>query len=227
MRLRSRLRALVLLATVLDLPVLAPIVRGLTGAPRVEQLDVDGVPVEVVKPAGEGPWPAWLFVNGYYLLFLRISQGASRLQEVLADRWAAFTYGSENFVEGLKHVIRRSIDFDRHAEATVKELATSKAGLANLYRHVPEREAEEQPLDAALEEALTREPTPYDSHPSPKERIELVRSLGADSRPSSGDAPPVLAWSLFPNRDELERVLTAEFCSNVYESTGLELGRAS
>jgi Zn-dependent protease with chaperone function/tetratricopeptide (TPR) repeat protein len=170
--------------------------------------------------------PAWLFVNGYYLLFLRISQGASRLQEVLADRWAAFTYGSENFVDGLKHVIRRSIDFDRHAEATVKELATSKAGLANLYRHVPEREAEEQPLDAALEEALTREPTPYDSHPSPKERIELVRSLGADSRPSSGGAPAVLAWSLFPNRDELERVLTAEFCSNVYESTGLELGRA-
>src|SRR5688500_8726898 len=84
MRLRSRLRALVLLATVLDLPVLAPIVRGLTGAPRVEQLDVDGVPVEVVKPAGEGPWPAWLFVNGAHPLrrtepvVTRLSRGLAR-----------------------------------------------------------------------------------------------------------------------------------------------------
>lgn len=170
--------------------------------------------------------PAWLFVNGYYLLFLRISQGASRLQEVLADRWAAFTYGTENFVEGLKHVIRRSIDFDRHAEATVKELVTTKAGLANLYRHVPQREPE-QPLDQAVHDALAREPTPYDSHPSPNERIQLVRSLGADSRPPGAAATALLAWSLLPNREELERTLTAEFCSNVYESTGLELGPAS
>ena len=64
MRLPSRLRGLILLAIVLELPLLARLVRLLTGEPRVEQIVVDGVPVEVVKPARGGPWPAWLFVNG-------------------------------------------------------------------------------------------------------------------------------------------------------------------
>ncbi|MCA9697104.1 MAG: M48 family metalloprotease, partial [Myxococcales bacterium] len=45
--------------------------------------------------AGAAGWynPAWLFLNGFHRVFLRISQGASRLQEVLADRWAARSYG--------------------------------------------------------------------------------------------------------------------------------------
>jgi Zn-dependent protease with chaperone function/tetratricopeptide (TPR) repeat protein len=173
--------------------------------------------------------PAWLFVTGYYRLFLRISLGASRLQEVLADRWAAFTYGTENFVEGLKHVVRRSVEFDRHVEATVKELATTRAGLVNLYRHVPQPDqASPRSLDEAVEEAICRLSTPYDSHPSPKERIELVRRSGADARVDAADRErSVNAWSLFPNREELERKLTAEFCSNVYESTGLEFGHST
>ena len=36
--------------------------------------------------------PAWWFVRGFWRAFLGISQGASRLQEVLADRWAVFAY---------------------------------------------------------------------------------------------------------------------------------------
>jgi pimeloyl-ACP methyl ester carboxylesterase len=64
MRLPSRLRALILLAIVLEVPLLARLVRLLTGEPRIEEIVVDGIPVEVVKPARGGPWPAWLFVNG-------------------------------------------------------------------------------------------------------------------------------------------------------------------
>lgn len=60
----ARRRALVLLALVLDVPVLSRSVHGLTAAPRSELVEVDGVPVEVLRPAGDGPWPAWLFVNG-------------------------------------------------------------------------------------------------------------------------------------------------------------------
>jgi pimeloyl-ACP methyl ester carboxylesterase len=65
---RSRRRALVLLAIVLDVPVAAPAVRRLTGEPRAEQTELGGVPVELVRPAGTGPWPAWLFVNGAHPL---------------------------------------------------------------------------------------------------------------------------------------------------------------
>jgi len=84
MHLPSRVRALILLAIVLELPLLARLVRLLTGEPRVEQIIVDGVPVEVVKPARGGPWPAWVFVNGAHPLrrtepvVARLSRGLAR-----------------------------------------------------------------------------------------------------------------------------------------------------
>ena len=57
---------------------------------------------------GAAVWsPAWWFVRGFYMLFLRISQGASRLQEVMADRWAAFSYGAQAFESGLRHALGR------------------------------------------------------------------------------------------------------------------------
>ncbi len=57
-------RTFVLLAIVLDVPLLARLVRRLTPEPRVETLDVDGVPTELVLPAGDGRWPGFHFVNG-------------------------------------------------------------------------------------------------------------------------------------------------------------------
>lgn len=44
--------------------MLSRAVRALTTTPRSELVEVGGVPVEVLRPRGDGPWPAWLFVNG-------------------------------------------------------------------------------------------------------------------------------------------------------------------
>jgi pimeloyl-ACP methyl ester carboxylesterase len=61
---RASRRALVLVAVVLDRRLLSRLVSKLTDTPRSEVIKVDGVPVEVLRPGGDGPWPAWLFVNG-------------------------------------------------------------------------------------------------------------------------------------------------------------------
>lgn len=61
---RASRRTLVLLAGVLDVPMVSRVVRGLTTTPRSELVEVRGVPVEILRPRGDGPWPAWLFVNG-------------------------------------------------------------------------------------------------------------------------------------------------------------------
>lgn len=53
-----------LLAIVLEVPLLANVVRRLTPDPHVESIVVDGVPVELVVPSGQGPWPAFHFVTG-------------------------------------------------------------------------------------------------------------------------------------------------------------------
>lgn len=83
-------RTFVLLAIVLDVPVLARIVRALTPEPRVETMELDGVPIELVLPAGNGPWPAFHFVNGAHPerrqepIVQRVTRGLARAGFVVA-----------------------------------------------------------------------------------------------------------------------------------------------
>jgi Zn-dependent protease with chaperone function len=157
--------------------------------------------------AGAAAWynPAWIFLNLFYRVFLRISQGASRLQEILADRWAAFTYGSKSFEEGLRHVIEQSVRFDVRAGATLQDMAVH--GVSNLYQHQPERPAAEAEIEKAVREALNRPASPYDSHPSPTERSRWVRALGARGAAQSADDVNE-AWSLFQDRAAIEESMT-------------------
>jgi len=55
---------------------------------------------QVNQPAPSGPNVAFHFLRPYLFLFRRISHGATRLQEVLADRAAARIYGAQPFEEG-------------------------------------------------------------------------------------------------------------------------------
>jgi Zn-dependent protease with chaperone function len=174
---------------------------------------------------GAAGWynPAWWFVSGYYRVFLRISHGASRLQEVLADRWAAFTYGPETFAEGLTHVVRRSIAFDAHSEATLREVIEAKTPLANLYRHRPKEAPEPADLEARVREEIECEPSPFDSHPSPAERIAWVRTLKAPPNvPEEG-----AAWELFGDRDAIERALTERVRQNIERAHGVVIPAAA
>jgi len=77
-------RTVVLLAIVLEVPLLARAVCRLTGEPRVESIEIDGVPVELVVPGGRGPWPAFHFVTGAHPerrqepVVQRVSRGLAR-----------------------------------------------------------------------------------------------------------------------------------------------------
>jgi len=62
------IKAFLLVAVVLDPPVLGRIARRLTPEPKVFQFEVDGVPVEVLRPPDDEPRPAWIFVNGAHPL---------------------------------------------------------------------------------------------------------------------------------------------------------------
>jgi Zn-dependent protease with chaperone function len=185
------------------------------------RLSIQSTAVNLAR-GGAATWynPAWLFVNGFYRVFLRISQGASRLQEVLADRWAAFAYGSRSFAEGLRHVVERSIRFNVHANSVLKEVMEGEKPLANLYSYRPQHSLAAEPdLALALDEALSRKPTPYDSHPSPVDRIAWVDALNVEGGAAQPDDRSD-AWSLFSDRQELERCLTDEIRKNVAVAHG-------
>ena len=60
----AQARAMVVLSSVLETPGLTPVAQALTWEPSIEDTVFAGRPALVAKPAGEGPWPAILFVNG-------------------------------------------------------------------------------------------------------------------------------------------------------------------
>jgi Zn-dependent protease with chaperone function len=176
--------------------------------------------------SGTAGWynPAWLFVNGFYRVFLRISQGASRLQECLADRWAAVLYGAQAFEDGLRHVIDRSVRFDAHAQAAINEVIESQRPLANLYRYETAAGANPEALDSVVRDAIQREPSPYDSHPRPSDRVRWVHALGVPTETTPGDE--ALVWSLFSDRVAVEERMTGVVRAAVAARHGIEIAAA-
>src|ERR687889_2222458 len=60
----AQARAVVVISSVLDTPVLAPALRATSGDPHLSDTRVAGYPSLVAKPAGGGPWPVVFVVNG-------------------------------------------------------------------------------------------------------------------------------------------------------------------
>ncbi len=176
---------------------------------------------ESLASGGAARWynPAWLFVTGFHKLFLRVSQGASRLQEILADRWAALAYGGAEFAAGLRHVVTRDVRFERHAEASLKEVIDAQRPLRNLYAYTPAQAVDEAEVALVTGRILDAEPSAYASHPRPADRIAWVGDV-TSTHPSDPEtvAP---AWELFTDRDTLERQLTDQVRSNVAERHGI------
>jgi Zn-dependent protease with chaperone function len=189
---------------------------------------------ETMARGGAAAWynPAWLFLNGFYRIYLRVSQGASRLQEVLADRWAALCYGARAFVDGLRHVVRRSIEFDLLANREIDQAIQAQRPLRNLYAlhtassgagqlqavadavaaqagearegSAPE-EVPSEAIDQATQAALEEKASAYDSHPAPSQRIAWVERLQNAPQVADDGAP---AWDLLDDRDALQAQMT-------------------
>jgi Zn-dependent protease with chaperone function len=155
--------------------------------------------------AGQAVWwnIAFQFLRVYDFIFRRLSHGATRLQEVMADRVAVRNYGAAAFEEGLRHAIRREIEFNHVASAEIQAAASANRELANLY-HLPDvkgTDAEKQ-VEDELNEVVARPTSEDDTHPSPSERFRLAARIRSEKAlPADG-----LVWDLFLNR----AALTAE-----------------
>jgi Zn-dependent protease with chaperone function len=151
---------------------------------------------------------AWQFLRAYSFLFRRISHGATRLQEVLADRVAAGCYGAANFEEGLRHVVRRHAEFTATVNDEVEQAFGARRALRNLYT----LEAPRTPsLADEIDGALLRETTEDDTHPGPQDRFRLVSGIATTAVPV-GDG---LVWDLFANAEGVANEMTAQIESQV------------
>lgn len=158
---------------------------------------------------------AFQFLRLYHFLFRRISYGATRLQEVLADRAAARLYGPRMFEDGLEHVVRRQIEFSQITRREFNESLKSGASLRNIYSVA---EPPEKTLEEATYKAIFRKSSEDDTHPSPMDRFRLVRRIVYNGeQPSSGPM-----WDLFANRVSLMSEMSSEMEYKIRASKALK-----
>ena len=91
MRARRRWsRTFILLGIVLELPLVARAIGAVTATPKVEEVTIDGVHVEISRPGGVGPWPAFVFITGAHPdrrrepVVQRVARGLARAGFVVA-----------------------------------------------------------------------------------------------------------------------------------------------
>ena len=132
--------------------------------------------------AGQNVWwnIAFQFLRLYNFLFRRISHGATRLQEVLADRVAAQTYGVKAFRDGLTYVIKRNIEFSKYANSEIEEAMKTRRPLNNLYELHGISEVE---LEEELQAELSKKTSEDDTHPSPVDRFRYLEGIDAGTFP--------------------------------------------
>lgn len=160
---------------------------------------------------GQNTWwnVAYQFLRIYHFIFRRISHGATRLQEVLADRVAALQYGPLAFEEGLTHVIGKSVEFHHLATKEIEDSVAVQRALQNLYELQLEQNTS---LQQQIDESLNRETSEDDTHPSPNHRFRLTRKItGANESPATG-----MVWDWFTNREALTNEMTSLIQSEVH-----------
>jgi tetratricopeptide (TPR) repeat protein/Zn-dependent protease with chaperone function len=153
--------------------------------------------------SGQAVWwnVAFHFLRVFHFIFRRISYGATRLQEVLADRVAASMYGPGAFEQGLRHVIRKTVEFKHLALQEINESANSRRALQNLY----ELQTTDNPdLEQEIKDSLSRRTSEDDTHPSPVDRFRFTSGIvTVCEHPVSG-----MVWDLFKDREALTLEMT-------------------
>ncbi|MEZ5426726.1 MAG: M48 family metalloprotease [Pyrinomonadaceae bacterium] len=144
---------------------------------------------------------AFQFLRLYHFLFRRITHGATRLQEILADRVAVHLYGPEAFKEGLTHVIRREVEFNHVAEKEINAAFTARRAMQNLYELSEQDDAIKGTLEQQCKEIINRPTTDDDTHPSPHDRFKLANRI------TPRGCPPIRGqvWDLFHDRTALTK----------------------
>lgn len=158
---------------------------------------------------GQAVWwnLAFVFLRIYGFLFRRVSHGAIRLQEVLADRMAAHVYGPAAFEAGLRHVIARSVEFETAVTLELQSAAQANRAVSDLYALPPLPTVSSMDVEQRVADALCRPTTEDDTHPGPSDRFRLIKGVSYSG--ARRDSAPV--WDLFTER----RLLTAEMTTAI------------
>jgi Zn-dependent protease with chaperone function len=160
--------------------------------------------------------PGWWFIKIYSKIYAKITLGASRLQEYLADRQAAMLYGIESLLSGLRQLIYRDVEFDKY----ITQIATAGvAGAApaqhNLYSHSYDLNPENHTELINQVDKYMKEPTgEFDSHPSYNDRFSYLHNIQKAPLVVENNRPII---NLIPNYTALSEEMSEEIWKKIRE----------
>lgn len=149
--------------------------------------------------------PAWVYISLFNKVFLRISQGAARLQELLADEISAYLFGSDLFSNSLLSFTKNQIEFSVIKKIGLMNALNNNEEPDNIYlQGIPSVWPEDvkysygyiymsfnhsstfdKPIDFIEHEFKienTLDTDLFDSHPSLKERLSHLDKIGTSSQ---------------------------------------------
>lgn len=168
--------------------------------------------------------PAWWMLRLFTNLFFSISTGASRLQEMLADRWAIRAFGSEAFATAYRHTVARHVEFKLEVSQIIKEVTEHAWSLPNLYAYELETKPPASFVAAEIEKEINRAPGKWDTHPSSSQRLAWAEQLALPGERASDAGEPV--WELFTDPETIERAMTAIIRARIKAKMNVEISDA-
>lgn len=180
---------------------------------RVQQVMFNFAQRMVASGQANGLNVAYWFLRIYSALFQRITHGATRLQEIMADRVAARLFGSDNFEEGLRHVVREGVVFLLLARGETQSSVNEKRAVANLYQLSSQQLSEQDArlLEEEVNRSMNRPTKEFDTHPSPLERFDYLKGIPK----STATTPDAAVWDFFANPQGIQEEMTAEIAKKL------------
>lgn len=169
--------------------------------------------VLAIALSGQAVWwnLGYQFLRVYDFIFRRISHGATRLQEVMADQISAMKYGGQAFEEGLRHVIQREVEFSHFANKEIDEAISTHRAISNLYKLEIKPETN---LTDKINEIITTPTSEDDTHPCPMDRFIFVNQIKTLSQLQTNG----MVWDLFTDKEELTKEMSLLIAKSVARS---------
>jgi hypothetical protein len=128
------------------------------------------------------------FLKKMWWVHSRVTMGAQRIQETLADRVAAQHFGAAAFERGLTHVYRRELEFHHCASAAIASRTGRHSRLRSIYDQSLIPDGHRLMLERDLAADLSKATTIFDSHPCAHDRFREVALTTAVGRQLDGSA---------------------------------------
>ncbi|PHS03199.1 MAG: hypothetical protein COA78_18475 [Blastopirellula sp.] len=152
------------------------------------------------------------FLFFYGRLFYKLSFGAERLQEILADRISVKAYGAKAFCDGLQQAHASDFHFSQRIDNQIDGYLRGEPITKAFYNQEDASDLELiEYREQVLLEICTQPSTNMDTHPAPAERVRLAEQYEAQKGTQSSKEDSRLVLDILSNRADLLAEMNGQF----------------